>query len=137
MAAKRIQDLAWWTMPLLILRVILLAGFVSLATAVPSNVTHALQSRVQVPAFEWTAWGDSFASGIGAGDLIEWGECWRGTGAYSQQLEAVPAGGKLPGAPENSEAQSLRVLWFHDGNSTGDTIPRGWSRPSHNGSALG
>lgn len=69
-------------------------------SAIPVGHSGPLSARDD-PSFEWTALGDSYASGVGSGDLIEIGQCLRFTQAYPQQMNESPGGGQMPGTPQS------------------------------------
>ncbi|KAI9826472.1 MAG: hypothetical protein M1819_007365 [Sarea resinae] len=66
---------------------------------VDADETAHLQERA--PSFEWTAWGDSYASGVGTGQYIDGRQCLRYKEAYPLWIQDDPnnllpgSGGKL------------------------------------------
>lgn len=50
----------------------------------PSSINSVLYERS--PSFEWTAWGDSYASGVGAGKYVDGRRCLRYNGAYPVEI---------------------------------------------------
>ena len=74
----------------------LFAAFFLAYLTVVACETVRFQHRA--PAFEWTAWGDSHASGVGTGDYIDGRRCLRYNGAYPLLIQdnLLPgSGGKL------------------------------------------
>jgi hypothetical protein len=53
--------------------------------------------RTRSPSFEWTAWGDSYASGVGAGRYIDGRRCLRYAEAYPVWINDDPDK-SLPGS---------------------------------------
>ena len=51
---------------------------------VDADETDYLQERA--PSFEWTAWGDSYASGVGTGNYIDGRRCLRYEEAYLAEV---------------------------------------------------
>ena len=60
-----------------------------------ANETTHIQERA--PSFEWTAWGDSYASGVGAGNYVNGRRCLRYEEAYPALIQDDP-NGLLPGS---------------------------------------
>jgi hypothetical protein len=63
--------------------------------AVDSYEKSHLQARA--PSFEWTAWGDSYASGVGTGKYIDGRRCLRYEEAYPLWIQDDPSN-LLPGS---------------------------------------
>lgn len=62
--------------------------------AVDTDEKAHLQERA--PSFEWTAWGDSYASGVGSGDYIDGRRCLRYADAYPILFQNDPSN-EIPG----------------------------------------
>ena len=62
--------------------------------AVHASKTTPLKQRA--PSFEWTAWGDSYASGVGSGNYIDGRRCLRYEEAYPIWMQDDPEN-LLPG----------------------------------------
>jgi len=60
--------------------------------ALPAETLHPIDNFLQTrsPSFEWTAWGDSYASGVGAGDYVDGFRCLRYSKAYPRFIDADP-----------------------------------------------
>ncbi|KAK4505500.1 hypothetical protein PRZ48_003463 [Zasmidium cellare] len=79
---------------------LLLSYLVAHVSSIPFPIHNFLKARA--PDFEWTAWGDSYASGVGAGNYVDGRRCLRYAGAYpveisvdSNNLIASQGGGKF------------------------------------------
>ncbi|TGO09784.1 hypothetical protein BTUL_0154g00070 [Botrytis tulipae] len=66
--------------------------FIILLFIVPNLAYPALNNHESAPLekrttpFEWTAWGDSYASGVGTGDYLDGRRCLRHNGAYPELI---------------------------------------------------
>ena len=78
--------------------------------------------RTRSPDFEWTAWGDSYASGVGAGRYLEGRRCLRYKEAYPQWVNDDPKG-LLPGSGggkfnnvvcSGAKAEEVNEFQFYD-----------------------
>lgn len=88
-------------------------------SAHPSPINNFLSERS--PDFEWTAWGDSYASGVGAGNYIDGRRCLRYDGAYpvaisidTENLLASEGGGKFNNVVcSGAKAEDVELYQFY------------------------
>lgn len=77
--------------------------------------------RTRSPSFEWTAWGDSYASGVGAGEYINGRRCLRYAEAYPEYINSDPdgllkgSGGKFNNVVcSGAKAEEVEEYQFYD-----------------------
>ncbi|KAJ8064939.1 hypothetical protein OCU04_007243 [Sclerotinia nivalis] len=90
--------------------------------------TVSLQDRT--PSFEWTAWGDSYASGVGTGEYINGRRCLRYKEAYPWWIQDDPdklipgSGGKLNNVVcSGAKAEDVEEFQFFTTDQT-------WGQPN-------
>lgn len=122
--------LFWFTVPLLEY------------PAMDVDETAHLQERA--PSFEWTAWGDSYASGVGAGNYIDGRRCLRYDGAYpvriqDDQLHILPgSGGKLKNVVcSGAKAAEVEEFQFYTTDQGSHPNWQFYPRPSSGSPTMG
>ena len=77
--------------------------------------------RTRSPSFEWTAWGDSYASGVGAGRYVNGRRCLRYVEAYPVWINDDPkkllpgSGGKFNNVVcSGATAEEVQEFQFYD-----------------------
>jgi hypothetical protein len=81
--------------------------------------------RTRSPSFEWTAWGDSYASGVGAGSYVDGRRCLRYKEAYPVLINDDPeellmgSGGKFNNVVcSGATAKEVEEYQFYDRDQT-------------------
>lgn len=114
--------------------------------ALPSEL-HPRDAFLQTrsPSFEWTAWGDSYASGVGSNDYIDGRRCLRYTGAYPVWINVdddnlLPgSGGKFNNvACSGALAEEVEDYQFYDTDQTsGQPNAQFYPRPAAGKPSMG
>lgn len=78
---------------------LLWSALVTPLLALPAEKVHPRDDflKTRSPSFEWTAWGDSYASGVGSGNYVNGRRCLRYDEAYPVWINDDPKN-LLPGS---------------------------------------
>ncbi|KUJ15589.1 esterase family protein [Mollisia scopiformis] len=102
----------------LLVALFLFASPLLTSPTVVSDEESYLQKRA--PSFEWTSWGDSYASGVGSGNYINGRRCLRYDAAYPMWIQDDPSdllpgtGGKLNNVVcSGAKAQEIEEYQFY------------------------
>jgi len=109
------------------------------------DVKEAAHLQERTPSFEWTAWGDSYASGPGSGDYIDGRRCLRYKEAYPLWIQDDPnnllpgSGGKLNNVVcSGAKAEEVEEFQFYTTDQTsGQPNWQFWPRPSSGKPTMG
>ena len=108
-----------------------------------ADETAHVQERA--PSFEWTAWGDSYASGVGTGKYIDGRRCLRYEEAYPIWIQDDPSnllpgsGGKLNNVVcSGAKAAQVEEFQFYTSDqSSGQPNRQYYPRPSSGKPTMG